>query len=123
MAAASNGFYEIVEELLDEDRNVYLDSGDNDSRNALHYAIDRDQENLDVVNLLIEKSINIDQQTISEGLSPLMIAIRRGHLNIVRQLVDRGASIEQTMISSLDTAVHIACENGSKDILLMLSEH
>jgi hypothetical protein len=30
MAAASNGFYEIIEELLADERNVYINNFDND---------------------------------------------------------------------------------------------
>lgn len=93
MAAASNGFIEIVEELINE-RDVSIDSTDADRRTALHYAIDREEENLDVVNLLLEKGANINETTINEGLSPLMMAVKRGHSNIVRQLIEKGAKID-----------------------------
>lgn len=89
MIAAGNGFIEIVEEFCE--RDVWINHGDSDQRTALHYAIDREQENLDVVNLLLEKGAQIDPVTCSEGLSPLMIAVSRGHVEIVRQLVSKGA--------------------------------
>jgi ankyrin repeat protein len=53
----------------------------------LYYAIDNQQENLDVVELLIQHEVNINKMTISEGCTPLMLAVKRGHQNIVKTLM------------------------------------
>jgi ankyrin repeat protein len=121
MAAASNGFYEIIEELLADERNIYINNVDIDQRNALHYAVDRDQENLDVVNLLVEKGVDLDKPTVNDGLTPLMMAVERNHLKIVNLLLERGARIDLTMTTTLDTVIHLACENGNLEILRWLS--
>lgn len=82
MIAAQKGYIEIVSELLS--RDAWHSHEDNDSKTPLHYAIDNKTENLDVVNLLIERGADINKQTVSDGITPLIFAVNRGHVNIAR---------------------------------------
>jgi ankyrin repeat protein len=70
---------------------------------------------------LVEKGASLDQPTVIEGLTPLLIAVKRGHLKIVNLLIERGASIELKMTNSFDSVLHLACEKGSLEILKILS--
>jgi ankyrin repeat protein len=54
----------------------------------LHYAIDNTAENLDVVRLLIEQGADFNKETTSDGFTPLILAVKRGHINIVKLLVE-----------------------------------
>lgn len=92
MIAAGKGFIELVIEILGKE--AWVNHVDGDSKSALHYSIDNKSENLDVVNLLIEKQADVNGQTTSEGLTPLMIAVQRGHLNITKKLIETGAKLD-----------------------------
>ena len=90
---------------------------DQNHSSALHNAIDVKVENKDVVDLLIENGANINDRTRNEGMTPLMMAVSRGHVNIVRELVKLGVDLEVQMNGSGDTALHIACEKGESEIV------
>jgi len=86
MIAAAKGFIELVMEILSKE--AWVNHGDTDSKNALHFAIDNKAENLDVVTLLIEHGADVNKETTSDGFTPLIFAVNRGHVNITRTLVD-----------------------------------
>mmetsp|Transcript_2586 Transcript_2586/g.4004 ORF Transcript_2586/g.4004 Transcript_2586/m.4004 type:complete len:207 (-) Transcript_2586:2067-2687(-) len=89
--------------------------------NSLHYAINTDAENLDVVNLLISKGINIDDGTTSHSKTPLMYAAERGHVNIVKTLLKNGASVNLKCSDTGNTALHIVCERPNIEIVRLLA--
>lgn len=119
MIAASKGFIELVSEILSKD--AWVNHGDSDSRIALHYAIDNKAENLDVVSLLIEKAADFNKETTSDGFTPLMIAVNRGHKAIAKTLIEMGAKLDAMEYNQNNTALHIACQKGEKDIVEMLA--
>lgn len=107
MIASSKGYIELVSEILG--REAWVNHGDSDSKTALHYAIDNKTENLDVVNLLIESGADVNQETTSDGLTPLIFAVNRGHTNITRSLVEHQAKLDASECNQQNTALHIAC--------------
>jgi len=92
MIAANKGYLELVNEILNQ--KAWVNHEDNDSKIAMHYAIDNKAENFDVVNLLIENGGEINKETTSEGFTPLIFAVTHGHKNIVKKLVDLGAKLD-----------------------------
>ena len=107
MIAASQGNLKLVKEIVGYEAKMNL--SDSDSRTALHYAIDNQLEFLDVVSLLIEKGAGINKATRSEGFTPLIIAVNRGHKAIVRKLIDSNAKLDAKEYKNNNTALHIAC--------------
>lgn len=119
MIAASKGFIELVADILA--REAWVNHGDSESRTALHYAIDIKAENLDVVKLLMDKEADFNKETTSEGWSPLIIAVNRGHINIAKALVEAGANLEAVEWQAQNTALHAACLKGEKEIVELLA--
>ena len=70
---------------------------------------------------MIENGSNINQKTTSEGFTPLMIAVKRGHIDIAKYLIKIGAIIEDTDYLQGNSALHMACELGELDIVEMLA--
>lgn len=115
MVAAQKGYIELIQSILSHD--AWINHEDSDSKIALHYAIDNKQENLDVVNLLIENGADLNKETISDGFTPLIFAINRGHINITRILVEKGAKLDAVEINNNNTALHLACQYGFSEIV------
>ena len=78
-------------------------------------------ENLDVVNLLIENKADINKETTSDGYTPLIIAVNRGHKNIAKTLIEMNARLDASDLLNGNTALHLACLHGHKDIVEMLA--
>jgi ankyrin repeat protein len=76
---------------------------------------------LDVVNLLIENKADINKETTSDGFTPLIIAVNRGHKNIARTLVEMQAKLDACDLTSANTALHLACLHGHLEIVEMLA--
>lgn len=98
MIAAGKGFIELVSEILHKE--AWVNHGDQDSKIALHFAIDNKAENLDVVNLLIENGTDVNKATTTEGTTPLHFAASRGHWNIARKLLEHGAKVDAAEFNS-----------------------
>ena len=119
MIASQKGYIELINEILS--RDAWVNHTDGDQRTALHYAIDNQVENLDVVNLLIEKGADINKETTSDGYTPLIIAVNRGHKNIAKTLIEMNANLDAVDLSSANTALHLACAKGHLEIVEMLA--
>jgi ankyrin repeat protein len=119
MVASNKGFIELVNDILS--RDAWVNHADGEGKSALHYAIESKAENLDVVKLLMDKDADFNKETTSEGWSPLIIAVNRGHKAIAKALVDVGANIEAAEWSAQNTALHIACLKGEKEIVELLA--
>lgn len=50
-----------------------------------------------------------------------MLAVKRGHQNIVKTLMIQGAEIDIADFQNNNTALHIACELGEKEIVEILA--
>lgn len=122
MIAAQKGFIELVISIISQDG--WVSHEDNDAKISLHYAIDNKTENLDVVNLLIDHGADINLPTTSDGITPLILAVNRGHLNITRLLVEKGVRMEAKEFNTNNTALHLACLHGHKEIVeILVNEH
>ena len=91
MVAASKGYLEFVRDILQ--REAWVNHMDNDGKTALHYAIDTKAENHDVVKALISYDALMDIQTSSDGITPLMFAVNRGHRMIAKTLISNGCNL------------------------------
>lgn len=49
---------------------------------------------MDVVKLLMDNGVDYNKETTSDGLTPLMTAVDRGHKSIAKALVEVGANLE-----------------------------
>ena len=96
-----------MNEILSKD--AWVNHSDGDQRTALHYAIDNPVENLDVVNLLLENKADINKETTSDGYTPLIIAVNRGHKNIAKTLIELNAKLDAIELSHGNTALLLAC--------------
>lgn len=76
---------------------------------------------MDVVNLLLDHGADLNHQTTSDGLTPLIFAVNRGHVNITRKLVDYGAKLDTAEFNNQNTALHVACSRGDKEIVQILA--
>jgi ankyrin repeat protein len=74
-----------------------------------------------VVNLLIENKADINKDTTSDGYTPLIIAVNRGHKNIAKTLIEMNANLDCCDLSSANTALHMACTHGHLEIVEMLA--
>lgn len=119
MLAAMKGYIELIEAIIEH--GAWINHEDSDSKTALHYAIDNKVENLDCVNFLIEKGADMNKETTSDGFTPLIFAVNRGHIFITRILVEKGAKFESAEINNNNTALHLACQFGHKDIVEILA--
>ena len=72
-----------------------------------------------VLALLSTKSIDIDQRTLEEGFTPLMIAAFCGHFRIVRILLDEGANVSIKGENGL-TALHRSAQEGHLAVTKLL---
>lgn len=74
-----------------------------------------------VVNLLLTKGFDSNEQSPTDGTSPLMIAARQGNVDLVNLLISYGADIH-----ALDKAgcnvVHYACLGGNVNILRVFKD-
>lgn len=76
---------------------------------------------MDVVALLIKHGSDVNKETMNDAFTPLMIAVNRGHRNIVLNMIDLGVTLDAVECNNNNTALHIACLNGEKEIVEMLA--
>ena len=115
MVAASKGYLEFVQDILE--REAWVNHMDNDGKTALHYAIDTKGENHDVVKALISYDANMNIQTSSDGITPLMFAVNRGHRMIAQTLIAKGCNLINNEFINMNTALHMACMKGEREIV------
>lgn len=85
MIACQKGFIELVTEIIE--KGAWVNHPDTDNKTPLHYAIDNKAENFDVVSLLVKKNADINKETLSDGFTPLILAVKRGHKMICNFLI------------------------------------
>jgi ankyrin repeat protein len=69
------------------------------------------------VNILIDAGARVNEETIDDGSTALMIASRYGNLPIVRRLLDAGARINAETIEDNHTALTWASLNDNNDVI------
>ena len=117
LLAASNGHVRVIECLLDLGANIW--QKDSFAMTALHRAAQQGQDN--VLELLIRRGLSCVSGRDDLGNTPLLHAVRDGHLRTLRCLVLHGADIEEENNSKC-RAVHYAAEQGPVEVLKFLLE-
>ena len=74
--------------------NADADVRDREMKTALFYAIDHEQENIQIIENL--KNFTNLKQEGPNSMTFLMVAIKRGHLNSLNSLLEQGAFIDQS---------------------------
>ncbi len=87
---------------------------------ALGYAGEGDHT--EVAEILLNSGAHIDQ-TDNEGRTPLMKAVRAGHICTVRYLISKGADVNRSTNSNDSTVLSLACAGGHLEIASLLLKH
>jgi len=90
MIAAERGFLELVQCLLES--NVDMRLKDKTGRTALFYAIEANNENVDVVSFLLDHGADLNHEA-QERATPLLRAVERGYFEITKMLLEKGANL------------------------------
>lgn len=124
IAAAINGFPEIVKYLIEHGKNIegvrdYHDEyGPDVGFTALRAAA---QENeVETVKLLCEMGANVN---VEGDDTPLYCAAAQGHLEVVKILIDYGADVNKALKYTGTTPLQIACNWEQYDVAKYLLEH
>lgn len=112
--AARNGYYNIVERLIQA--GAVVNPGRLDYYRIIPLNIAAENGHLNIVKLL-EKKVSLDQARIDDGATPLYVAAENGHFDIVKYLVEKGADVSQGLTNTGATPLYIAAENGHADIV------
>ncbi len=87
---------------------------------ALGYAGEGDHT--EVAEILLNSGAHIDQID-NEGRTPLMKAVRAGHICTVRYLISKGADVNRSTNSNDSTVLSLACAGGHLEIASLLLKH
>ncbi|XP_063923595.1 uncharacterized protein LOC135137792 isoform X2 [Zophobas morio] len=116
--ACLKAVHENVQTLLDFEASI--NSTDKNNKNALHYASESRQNNRDIIQLLIDKGIDVNIQN-KNGTTALNLACLTGVNQNAKILLDKGASID-SMDKNNKNALHYASESqqNNQDIIQLL---
>jgi ankyrin repeat protein len=78
-------------------------------------------ENIDMINFLIEKGINVNLAN-KRKLTPLMAATIKENISIVKILLNNGADVNMTDIGNYN-ALRYAIERNNETLIAILKEH
>lgn len=87
---------------------------------ALSYACEGDHT--EVAEILLNSGAHIDQ-TDNDGRTPLMKAVRAGHICTVQYLISKGADVNRSTNSNDSTVLSLACAGGHLEIASLLLKH
>lgn len=119
MAAAREGFVDMVKLLIDHGANVNA-ATTNLGDTALTLAITYSPPN-EIVDLLIQRRANVNHVTLT-GSSPLTQAAWTGNAHAVRLLLERGADPKFTNKKG-KTALDNATDKGHEEVARIIKEH
>ena len=86
------------------------------------YAINTNAQNEDVVQELLNRGADVNDQTLT-GLTPLLLAVKKSHTRICKLLLSRGADIKAQFPEDMNSSLHYACIQGNIMTLNILLEH
>lgn len=115
LSACVWGDYQRVAFLIEQDADVEKEFK---GFSALHYAAG--SGNKDIVNLLIEKGLDINSKTDNE-MTVLTQAVYSGNKNVVKMLIDNGADVNLPADQGI-TSLLLASALGLSDIVTTLIE-
>ncbi|KAI4265983.1 MAG: hypothetical protein L6R38_009035 [Xanthoria sp. 2 TBL-2021] len=90
------------------------------SMSPLIYAVD--QRNVEIINLLLDHGANVNQPNL-EQMTPLHIAVGHKDIDIINTLLDRGADVSAESSKIPPTALGMAIDQVSFDIIKTLVKH
>ncbi len=137
--AVGIGHKEIVEALLDKD-GIDVNAQDNDGWTPLHFAAQNGEK--DVVKALLDKGANVDVQndegetpfnsatdkgiqnllqSVKEANDKLLEAAKSGNIDDVKNLLDEEGKAQVNAKNEFEeTPLHLATQNGHKDVVEFL---
>ncbi|XP_055377214.1 protein TANC2 isoform X2 [Condylostylus longicornis] len=119
IAAASNDYLGIVEDILDTDK-INLNDYDTLTGDTALIAASKNGC-LETVSVLLSRGANVDAKN-KLSQTALILAIKEGHLAVVERLIQYEADIEQCENEASKTSLMIASEEGHLDIIEFLVE-
>ena len=118
LRAVQGGRAPDVESALEKNAANLKDAVDGSKCGALHFAAARND--VVMLQLLLKYSPNVDLVN-ADGVSPLMLAARGGHLGAIEALAAAGADARQAT-SGGQTAAHHAAVTGQLKVLQLLAK-
>lgn len=82
--------------------------------NSLHIASERGHTH--IVDYLLKRKANINIRTVTDNVTPLMLACKENQIDCLRSLLYAGAFVYLKNRSGFN-AVHYACQVGGKDVI------
>lgn len=119
-SASSMGYLPLVKLLLDYSSQKINAREQQDGRTALLNAVFENHREL--VSLLLSHGADPNISTIF-GTTPLMYAVEKCDTETVFQLLHEGALVNEIDFLFGETALMIAAEHGSKDVVKLLIDH
>ena len=116
MVAAAKGQEKTVNLLLSKGADPHLRNFM--GRNLLHAAAEGG--NSSIMRSMLSYDIDINSKDDESSVTPLMIAVKRNHVEVVKYLLQKGADISLTTESNKRNALHIASQYGSVEAMEML---
>ncbi|XP_063924549.1 putative ankyrin repeat protein RF_0381 [Zophobas morio] len=113
-----NGDVKMVKQLLK--RGAKVNTVDNEDSNALHYALNSETENIELLTLLLEHIDYIDDEDWI-GMTPLHVACKNGKFLSAKLLLKYGAGVNITDISYRNALHHaLSDKNQNKELIALL---
>lgn len=123
--ACREGYVDIVKLLLKygfHQRERLVEARDNEQGTPLHLACENGQEGNEViVQTLLLNNANIFA-VMEDGLTPMHVAARYGHVNVMDMLNTSGELIFEEVDDDDRTPLHCAAESNQKDMVKYLLE-
>lgn len=107
------GEFDIVKFLIEADKNVLVDNDSLNLATSKGYA--------DIVNLLINKGINVNQKD-SDSCNPLHWAAQEGYLKIAKVLIENGCNLNELNKCGL-TPLYTAASENRFELVKYFVEH
>ena len=117
LISAESGNIEFFENMLSLGLNI--NSQNEEGNNALHFAINSSL--FDFVQYLVEKKLINIHQANHFGITPFLLAIKKGNLEMAKYLEKKGSNVKCVALDD-SSAFHLAAENGHLHCLKYLKE-
>jgi ankyrin repeat protein len=118
--ACREGRKDIAEQLLNfaEQPSLLVKEEDKEGATALHVACQKDQNECEIVEFLLEKGANISARK-NDGMTPVHVAAEYGCIDIMGVFLNKGFDID-TRDKYHQTPLHFATEYGKKKMMNLL---